>query len=140
MTDMSGFFIAMEDSIRIMNNTHKTQTIKRRNFSCDLPNDFISIVSIQKKSVGSFLLHQSNPFQQNIEYRIFKNAYWHDTYVIKDKKIIFAGVFSRWLVIRFFQKIYDFLFPEKYILTYFDFKEVKGDDFVKIGNTFIQKP
>ena len=91
----------------------KTEILNPKDFTANLPHDYMRLVSIAKESgemisnslPSGILFAESDPFNQQI-------------FCIQNGQVYFSGSFSRWWVIRIIQKIWDRFFPKKYVMKY----------------------
>lgn len=86
--------------------------IKKRNFSAELPDDFIMLKSITRAD-GNFLV-KDDPL-------VFDRGWYlnlTETFMIRMDKIYFSGAISRYWIIRLCQRLWEWLFPSVYKLEY----------------------
>ena len=95
-----------------------TAFIKKRNFSAKLPDDFVLLKSITRPD-GNKLPNDS--FMQYAKIDCF-GRFITEQFCIKEDRILFSGNFSRYFIIRLFQKFWEWLFPQEYKIEYFKHK------------------
>ena len=83
-------------------------TLTEREFKAELPSDFQYLISIRK--IASGLEWDSTEY--------FKTPGILHRFHIRENIIYFTGSLSKWLIVRIFQNLWRYYFPEQYELKY----------------------
>lgn len=100
---------------------------KRRNYRIQLPKNFISVVRIENEA-GNI------PFD-GFPYSGIKGQFYHSDIlpcIIVGNEIIFAMSLSKFFLFRWFQRLYDIIFPKTYLVTYFYKEESLMDKMIPL--------
>lgn len=101
--------------------------LKIKNFKAALPHDFLAAKSVQFIGVPivrrGIVIGMSEPHLINAANFVFPTfdmlgKFNLPSFCIKDSEILINGSYNRFLLIRWFQKLYYLIFPIKVILTY----------------------
>jgi hypothetical protein len=91
--------------------------LRKRDFVAELPEDFVQLISIENQyghlPINSFME------QGRIDWI---GRYKTEQFTIRENKIYFSGTFSRWWIIRLWQKFIEWLFPITYKMKYIDYE------------------
>lgn len=116
-----------------------------RNFYCKLPNDFFQLLSIEllrkpktflrrnKDGARKFVTIDCNfklPFVSEMEQMRWNHSCYADDkmFVLQEDKVIFSGSYSKWLIIKWLQKLKEYVKPEIAVIQYIDFQTALNSD------------
>jgi len=89
--------------------------LEEREFKAELPEDFVKLVSVRRVDTGSYLT-RFNMFETTAYFS--ESTCKTEGFYINGNIIYFSGGFSRWWIIRIFQRFWNEHFPTRYELKY----------------------
>jgi len=100
---------------------HKTIPLTIRNFKAEIPTDFCFVVKVEIKNKKRYIpvmnINPKDCFQMK-----YNEYYQQPMFHLSEKYIYFYGSYSKWWLIKQFQRLKDYLFPDKALFTYIDYE------------------
>lgn len=90
------------------------QIIKRRNYSAPLPCDFYRLKSLTRLDTEEQLLYKQFPEP---------SEHYREVFTIGKDHLFFSGYWSKNMLVRWYQKAMDYLFPIKYKIEYWSIND-----------------
>lgn len=91
-----------------------TSIVKRRNFRAKVPDDFYMLKSLCRLNGGYPMANVKFPMPE---------SHFLEYFTINEDHLYFTGYWSKWLLIRWYQKIKEHFWPVKYKVEYMSFDE-----------------